>query len=93
MQCKIIFDLPPQAFTPPPKVKSAVVRFRPQEFEKIDFKTLEKLTAEAFGKRRKMIRQSLKNHMDKIEALGLDPTLRAENLQITDFVKLAALSA
>lgn len=93
MQCKMIFDLPPQAFTPPPKVKSAVVRFRPQEFEKIDFKTLEKLTAEAFGKRRKMIRQSLKNHMDKIEALGLDPTLRAENLQIADFVKLAALSA
>jgi 16S rRNA (adenine1518-N6/adenine1519-N6)-dimethyltransferase len=93
MQCKIIFDLPPQAFTPPPKVKSAIVRFRPQDFEKVAFKTIENLTAEAFGKRRKMIRQSLKNHMDKIETLGLDPTLRAENLQITDFVKLAALSA
>jgi 16S rRNA (adenine1518-N6/adenine1519-N6)-dimethyltransferase len=69
------------------------VRFRPQDFEKVAFKTIENLTAEAFGKRRKMIRQSLKNHMDKIETLGLDPTLRAENLQITDFVKLAALSA
>ena len=93
MRCKIIFDLPPQAFTPPPKVKSAVVRFRPQAFENVPFKTIESLTAEAFGKRRKMIRQSLKNHLDKIDTLGLDPTLRAENLQIEDFVSLAALSA
>jgi 16S rRNA (adenine1518-N6/adenine1519-N6)-dimethyltransferase len=88
-RCKIAFDLPPQAFTPPPKVKSAIVGFRPKEFEKADFKSFEKLTAAAFGQRRKMIRQSLKQYLSCVENVGLEPTLRAENLSVDDFIKLA----
>lgn len=88
-ECKITFDLPPGAFSPPPKVKSAIVRFRPKEFEPANFKNLEKITAEAFGKRRKMIRQSLKQYMDQVESLGLEPTLRAENITVADYIRLA----
>ena len=88
-RCKIAFDLPPQAFTPPPKVKSAVVGFRPIDVEKADFKSFEKLTAAAFGQRRKMIRQSLKQYIDCVDEIGLDSTLRAENLSVADFIKLA----
>ncbi len=89
MRCKISFDLPPGAFSPPPKVKSAIVNFRPQEFTQADFKKIERVTAAAFGQRRKMIRQSLKPYIKAVEELGIDPTLRAENLKIEDFIALA----
>lgn len=95
---QIVYDLPPSAFTPPPKVNSAVVHFRPKDLSLSDpddptsppdFKAVETITAAAFGQRRKMIRSSLKDYADKIEALGIDPTLRAENLSLQDFIKLA----
>lgn len=89
MTCKISFDLPPGAFSPPPKVKSAIVNFRPQDFAPAEFNKLERVTAAAFGQRRKMIRQSLKAYMPIVEALGIEPTLRAENLKIEDFIALA----
>ena len=90
-ETKKLFDLPPSAFTPPPKIKSSVVRFIPRELPNNapDFKTIETLTAAAFGQRRKMIRSSLKNYADQIESTGLDPQKRAENLSIDDFVNLA----
>ena len=54
-----------------------------------DFKKIERVTAAAFGQRRKMIRQSLKPYIKAVEELGIDPTLRAENLKIEDFIALA----
>lgn len=86
-----VFDLPPSAFTPPPKVSSSVVHFRPRQLAQNspDFKSVERVTAAAFGQRRKMIRSSLKDYAGKIEALGIDPALRAENLSPADFINLA----
>jgi len=89
--CKKVFDLPPSAFTPPPKVKSSIVHFKPLGLleNSPSFAAMEAVTAAAFGQRRKMIRSSLKDYAGAIEALELDPTLRAENLSLDDFVALA----
>ena len=91
--CRVepVMDVPPQAFVPPPKVTSAVLRFTPLERQgpQPAFAAVERVTAAAFGQRRKMIRSSLKNWLPRIEALGLDPTLRAEDLKVADFLKLA----
>lgn len=85
------YVLPAEAFSPPPKVKSAIVHFRPKQFTapKPNFKTIERITEAAFGQRRKMIRQSLKTYMQDVENIGLTPTLRAENLTIQDYINLA----
>jgi 16S rRNA (adenine1518-N6/adenine1519-N6)-dimethyltransferase len=90
-EVKSLFDLPPSAFTPPPKVKSSVVRFVPRVLpgDVPDFKAVEAVTASAFGQRRKMIRTSLKDYAAQIEALGFDPQSRAENLTPEDYIKLA----
>lgn len=95
-----VVELPPQAFTPPPKVHSTVVDFRalPREGAQPKFETMERLTAAAFGQRRKMLRQSLRSlglstHGLTPEALcsvaGVEPTARAEELDIAAFVRLA----
>lgn len=90
---RICFDLPPSAFTPPPKVSSSVVHFTPKVLKADDpeFRSIEKLTAAAFGQRRKMIRTTLKDYAAQLEQLGIDPTLRAENLSVSDFINLAKL--
>ncbi|WP_298091333.1 16S rRNA (adenine(1518)-N(6)/adenine(1519)-N(6))-dimethyltransferase RsmA [uncultured Sphingomonas sp.] len=81
------------AFTPPPKVMSAVVHLVPREApEGIRFRTLERLTAAAFGQRRKMLRQSLKAVAGAdaaMEATGIDPTRRAETVSVAEFIALA----
>jgi len=81
------------AFTPPPKVMSAVVHIVPgDEPPGVRFAVLEKLTAAAFGQRRKMLRQSLKavpGAVEAAEALGIDPTRRAETVSVDEFVALA----
>jgi len=81
------------AFTPPPKVMSAVVAIRPADAPAgVDVATLERVTAAAFGQRRKMLRQSLKSVPGALAALdqiGIDPTRRAETLSVDDFVALA----
>lgn len=89
---KKAYDLPPSAFTPPPKVSSSVVHLTPKEREQDgpSFETVEKVTEAAFGQRRKMIRSSLKAYLPVIESLGIDETLRAENLSIEDFLRIAA---
>jgi 16S rRNA (adenine1518-N6/adenine1519-N6)-dimethyltransferase len=85
------------AFTPPPKVMSAVVHITPAPApEGVTFRTLERLTAAAFGQRRKMLRQSLKKLGGEalLERAGVNPTSRAEELDIRQFAALArALSA
>lgn len=88
----IAFDLPPQAFTPPPKVTSAVVMVSPKpEPLVVKQKTLEQVTQAAFGQRRKMLRQSMKalGGEDLLNAVGIKPTLRAEELSMEDFVSIA----
>jgi len=91
------FDIPPGAFMPPPKVTSSVVVFRPrpEPLAPADFATLEKVTAAAFGQRRKMLRGSLKTLGLDAEALcraaGVEPTARAEELDIAQFCALARL--
>jgi len=93
-EAKIAFDVPPQAFTPPPKVTSSVVHLVPRESPlPADVKKLGRVTEAAFGQRRKMLRQSLKNLGGErlLEAAGIDPTRRAETLDIDEFVRLANL--
>ncbi len=82
--------LPPGAFRPPPKVDSAVVVLEPlPEAERFnDLSSLEKITASAFGQRRKMLRAALKSLPGAVEALeasGIDPTRRAETLTQAEF--------
>lgn len=92
---RILFSLPPDAFTPKPKVASAVVKLVPRERPdpSCDIGVLERVTAAAFGQRRKMLRASLKQVTPDPEALltglGLDPRARAETLQISDFCRIA----
>lgn len=96
---RVSYDLPPQAFTPPPKVKSSVVVFRPKVLEvetddalpQPSFEAMEAITAAAFNQRRKMIRSSLKAYSHVIEQSGIDPELRAEQLTVEDYVRLASL--
>lgn len=81
------------AFTPPPKVMSAVVHIVPAEMpDGVSVKMLERLTAAAFGQRRKMLRQSLKplpGALEALAALGIDPTRRAETVSVDEFVAIA----
>lgn len=91
---KILFDVSPSAFVPPPKVTSSVVRLVPRANpEPCDRRALERVTEAAFGQRRKMLRQSLKSlGVDPamlLEAAGIAPTERAENVPVSGFVKMA----
>jgi 16S rRNA (adenine1518-N6/adenine1519-N6)-dimethyltransferase len=83
------------AFTPPPKVMSAVVHLTPKAApEGVDLKYLERLTAAAFGQRRKMLRQSLKGlpgALDALADLGIDPQRRAETVSVEEFVAIARI--
>lgn len=95
-RCKggILFDISPKAFTPPPKVTSAVVHLTPNTSPlPCDLKALERVTAAAFGQRRKMLRASLKtlspNAEDLIVQARLKPTARAEEIDVAGFVELA----
>lgn len=93
-EAKTMFDVPASAFTPPPKVTSSIVRLVPKDLpaEKPDFVALEKITAAAFGQRRKMIRGSLKDYLSFVRECGLREEARAEELAVEDFVALARLA-
>jgi 16S rRNA (adenine1518-N6/adenine1519-N6)-dimethyltransferase len=91
-EARIAFDVPPQAFTPPPKVTSSVVHLVPREkLLHADVTKLGRVTEAAFGQRRKMLRQSLKSLGGErlLEAVGIDATRRAETLSVEEFVRLA----
>ena len=90
----IVYNLPPSAFTPPPKVDSAVVHFTPKNLpeDAPNFSDVERITASAFNQRRKMIRSSLRPYLSVIEDLGIAPHKRAENLTIEEFLKIAVRS-
>ena len=89
-----LFDLSPKSFLPSPKVWSSVIRMIPRknhDFAVSDYGYFESIVANAFSQRRKMLKSSLKKIIDysDIAAAGINPTLRAENLSVTNFVDLA----
>jgi len=88
-----LFEVPPYAFEPAPKVNSAILRLQPNnQFEKYieDFSQFEKLIRQAFSQRRKTLKNTLKNtcNSEQIEKVGLSPIQRAEELSVNDFVNL-----
>ncbi|MCZ6467095.1 MAG: 16S rRNA (adenine(1518)-N(6)/adenine(1519)-N(6))-dimethyltransferase RsmA, partial [Alphaproteobacteria bacterium] len=85
------FNVANTAFTPPPKVASTVVSLtpRPTPLAPADWTALETVTATAFGQRRKMLRKSLHRLDLDLESLGIDPTARAEDLEVEQFCALA----
>ena len=93
-ETKILFDISPAAFVPQPKVTSSVVRLVPRPNpDACDRRTLEQVTAAAFGQRRKMLRQSLKSlpadPARLAAAAAVDPTRRAETVPVSGFVAMA----
>jgi 16S rRNA (adenine1518-N6/adenine1519-N6)-dimethyltransferase len=93
-QAKILFDIAPSAFVPPPNVTSSLVRFIPRRDPlPCDATALQRVTEAAFGQRRKMLRQSLKTlgvePMALLSAATIEPTARAEEIPVEGFVALA----
>ncbi len=95
-EVRMLFDVAPRAFTPPPKVTSTVVRLIPraEPLAPADPEALAAVTAAAFGQRRKMLRGSLKRLVGGdpsalLEAAGIEPTARAEDIDIAGFCTLA----
>ncbi len=94
-QCSILKKIPPGAFSPPPKIYSAVIQILPHKKQPSTklFKSMEIITAAAFGKRRKMLRSSLKsiNGITLLQKANIDEKRRAETLTINEFDLLARL--
>jgi 16S rRNA (adenine1518-N6/adenine1519-N6)-dimethyltransferase len=93
-EAKILFDVSPSAFVPPPKVTSSIVHLVPRATpEPCHPKMLEAVTQAAFGQRRKMLRQSLKtvfrDPVAALDAAGIEPTQRAEEIDVKGFATLA----
>ena len=92
---RILFGIPASAFTPRPKVKSSLVELVPRASPDppCDVQRLERVTAAAFGQRRKMLRSSLRQLTPDAEALlerlGIDPRARAEELAVAEFCRIA----
>lgn len=94
--CQVVhlFDVPPEAFHPPPKVQSAIVRLVPRRerpWSECDEARLKKVVQAAFAQRRKTLRNNLKGIIGDaaLEALELDPGCRAETLALGDFIRIA----
>lgn len=93
-----LFDVPPGAFVPPPKVTSSIVRMIPRPVEslpEVDLEVFGEIVAAAFLQRRKTLRNAVSAFLteDEIRAAGIDPTLRAEALDVNAFVALANATA
>ena len=90
---KLALKVHRSAFTPPPKVMSAIVHVEPSAMpEGVSARVLENITQAAFGQRRKMLRQSLKGvpgALEALDALGIEATRRAETLSVAEFVSVA----
>jgi 16S rRNA (adenine1518-N6/adenine1519-N6)-dimethyltransferase len=90
-----LLDVPPASFRPAPKVDSAIVRMIPLPTDKIivhNEKLFAEIVSAAFGQRRKTLRNTLRSFLDEseFEQLGINPQLRAENLSVAEFAKIAA---
>ena len=93
---ELLFEVPPEAFEPPPKVRSAIIRLVPHRvppFPYCDPDALARTVQAAFGQRRKTLRNNLKGLIsaDRLEAAGVDPGARAETLDLATFVRLAEM--
>ncbi len=93
-QVEHLFDVPPHAFRPPPKVQSAIVRLTPwpeSPWPPCSEPLLRTLVKAAFAQRRKTLRNNLKEIIDssRLEELGVDPGARAETLELTQFIEIA----
>ena len=93
-----LFDVPPGAFVPPPKVTSSIVRMIPRPVEslpEVDLEVFGEIVAAAFQQRRKTLRNAVSAFLteDEIRAAGIEPTLRAEALDVNAFVALANATA
>ncbi len=93
-----LFDVPPGAFVPAPKVTSSIVRMRPRpeaELPPVDQEAFSRVVAAAFQQRRKTLRNAVADFLSELEirAAGIDPALRAETLPVEDFVRLANAAA
>ncbi len=87
-----LFDVPPDAFDPPPAVTSAIVRMIPlpeRAATIVDRGRFERLVAHAFSQRRKMLRKTLADHAEAMEAVGIEPTARAEEVAPETWIALA----
>jgi 16S rRNA (adenine1518-N6/adenine1519-N6)-dimethyltransferase len=89
-----LIDVPPESFDPPPKVQSAVVRLIPKPVSELNARSQEKLAQvvlTAFSQRRKMLRNTLKSLLSEaaFAELGIDPTRRAEDITVADYVRIA----
>ncbi|MCC6067938.1 16S rRNA (adenine(1518)-N(6)/adenine(1519)-N(6))-dimethyltransferase RsmA [Ferrovum sp. PN-J185] len=89
-----LFDVPPSAFNPPPKVMSAIIRLIPKSMDRLtahNEKLFAQVVMDAFSQRRKMLRSTLKKWVNESqwEQLAIDPQRRAETLSVDDFVKIA----
>jgi 16S rRNA (adenine1518-N6/adenine1519-N6)-dimethyltransferase len=89
-----LIDVPPESFEPPPKVQSAVVRLIPKDASELNARSQDKLSQVvqiAFSQRRKMLRNTLKGTLSDagFAELGIDPTCRAEDLMVADYVRIA----
>ena len=94
LEVEALFDVDRHAFDPPPKVTSAVVRMRPLPAGSMlvnDNRLLSELVAAAFSRRRKTLRNALRDHAteEDLHSLDIDPGLRPENVAIPDWVSLA----
>jgi 16S rRNA (adenine1518-N6/adenine1519-N6)-dimethyltransferase len=95
--CEIekLFEVPPTAFIPAPKVTSAIVRLRPKKnpIKATDEKLFSEIVSAAFGQRRKTIRNSLKPFMssEQLEKAGIDPGIRPEKVSLNQFIDAANL--
>jgi 16S rRNA (adenine1518-N6/adenine1519-N6)-dimethyltransferase len=97
-QCEVeqLFAVPPEAFFPPPKVQSAIVRLTPRQtprWAQVDRESLAKVVSQAFSQRRKTLRNNFKNTLTdtQFESAGIDPKARAETLTIDDFVAMTCI--
>lgn len=93
-QAESLFDVPPECFSPRPKVDSAIIRLKPHDplpCQARDEQQLDSLLRDAFGQRRKTLRNSLKTHIsaEKLESLGIESSRRPETLSLQEFVTIS----
>ena len=93
-ECSHVFDVPPGAFRPMPKVMSAIVHLKPRPVEQLTARDPDLLSAvvkSAFGQRRKTLRNTLRDTLaqDDWDTLGIDATRRGETLALADYVRIA----
>ncbi len=95
-KCRYLLDVPPESFYPAPKVDSAIVSLTPRtdyDYSQVNEEKLNLAVSKAFNQRRKTISNSLKGLIstEQLESLGIDASLRAENIAIDDFIRISNL--